>query len=209
MPAAERYSLSTKIDYWVLDNVIKWFEENPESMERLKLCSINLSALSLCDDAFLQYVLARLEGSDFPHSKICFEITETAAISNLSQAIEFISVLRGAGCHFALDDFGSGLSSFAYLKNLPVDMVKIDGAFIRNITSNAIDLAMVKSISEIVGKIGMQTTAEYVEDAEALNLLKEIGVDFAQGYYLARPLPLDEIAGLTDSQTRRVASLVR
>jgi len=209
MPAAERYNLSTKIDYWVLDNVIRWFETHADALDRLKLCSVNLSALSLCDDAFLQYALTRLESSAFPHRKICFEITETAAISNLSQAIQFIETLRNAGCRFALDDFGSGLSSFGYLRNLPVDMVKIDGAFIRNIGNNEIDLAMVKSISEIVGKMGKQTTAEYVESAQALSLLKEIGVDFAQGYYLGKPIPLELITHESVRRSGPSISLVR
>jgi len=209
MPAAERYNLSTKIDYWVLDNVIQWFDEHADALNRLKLCSINLSALSLCDEAFLHHVLTQLENSALSPSKICFEITETAVISNLSQAIDFITILREAGCHFALDDFGSGLSSFAYLKNLPVDMVKVDGAFIRNIANNEIDLAMVKSISEIVGKMGMQTTAECVEDTESLTMLKTIGVDFVQGYYLSKPLPLSQVADVSEAKGGDVLQLVR
>ncbi len=207
MPVAERFNLSTKIDYWVLDHVINWFGANPEALERLDLCSINLSALSLCDDGFQKYVLTRLKTAPIPHSKLCFEITETAAISNLNQAVLFIKALRAAGCHFALDDFGSGLSSLAYLKELPVDMIKIDGEFIRNITKNEIDLVMVRSIAEIARKMGKKTTAEYVESEEALDLLKEIGVDFVQGYFLGSPRPLEFIANPVDPKSSNVVFL--
>lgn len=207
MPVAERFNLSTKIDYWVVDHVINWFEDNTEALERLELCSINLSALSLCDDGFQKHVLTRLKASVIPYSKICFEITETAAISNLNQARLFITALRSAGCHFALDDFGSGLSSLAYLKDLPVDMIKIDGDFIRNITTNKIDLAMVKSIADIARTMGKKTTAEYVESEEALILLKEIGVDYVQGYFLGSPRPLEFVANPIDPKSSNVIFL--
>jgi diguanylate cyclase (GGDEF)-like protein/PAS domain S-box-containing protein len=209
MSAAERYNLSTKIDYWVLDNLIEWFEEHPGALESLDLCSVNLSALSLCDDAFRQYAYKRMQSSQFPPHKLCFEITETAAISNLAQAIEFIDTFHQAGCHFSLDDFGSGLSSFAYLKNLPVEMIKIDGTFIRSIADSEIDRTMVKSICDIVSKMGKQTTAEYVESAEALDILKSIGVDFAQGYYLGEPVPLEVLALTGNSKTCNVISIKR
>ncbi len=194
MPAAERYNLSTRIDRWVLKNLMKWFEQHPDFLRRLDVCSINLSALSLCDKNFSQFVFDLLQTSPLPQHKICFEITETAAISNLSRAVEFIDVLKQAGCHFALDDFGSGLSSFAYLKNLPVDMIKIDGTFIRNISNNNIERAMVKSICDIVSLMGKQTTAEYVEDRASLKVLYALGVDFVQGNHLGQPKPLDYFA---------------
>ncbi|HEB57244.1 MAG TPA: EAL domain-containing protein [Gammaproteobacteria bacterium] len=194
MPAAERYNLSTQIDRWVLKNLVKWFEQHPDFLPRLDVCSINLSALSLCDKKFGQFAFDLLQASPLPQHKICFEITETAAISNLSRAVEFIEILKQVGCHFALDDFGSGLSSFAYLKNLPVDMIKIDGTFIRNISNNNIERAMVKSICDIVSLMGKQTTAEYVEDEASLKVLHTLGVDFVQGYYLGKPKPLDYFA---------------
>ncbi len=209
LPAAERFNLSMKIDHWVFDHVIEWLETHENALGRLDLCSINLSALSLCDDAFLQHAIARLASSVIPPRKLCFEITETAAISNFTQAMTFMMEMKRIGCHFALDDFGSGLSSFAYLKDLPVDMVKIDGAFIRNIANNQIDHAMVKSICDIVGKMGKQTTAEYVESAEALTILKAIGVDFVQGHHLGRPVPLEQFSCARDSQDNRVVSLFR
>ncbi len=194
MPVAERYNLSGKIDHWVLDNTMKWFEQRPEALAELDLCSVNLSALSLCDEAFRDYALERVCSSDFPATKLCFEVTETAAISNLALATQFMNALRDKGCHFALDDFGSGLSSLAYLKNLPVDIVKIDGAFIRNIASSDVDRMMVKSICEIARMMNMKTTAEYVESEDALQILRESGVDFVQGFHIGRPVPMDEFA---------------
>jgi len=193
LPAAERYNLSTKIDRWVLENLMLWFDEHPVYLQRLDVCSVNLSALSLCDKDFSQFAFELMQSSSLMRNKICFEITETAAISNLSQAVEFIEKLRGVGCHFALDDFGSGLSSFAYLKNLPVNMIKIDGVFVRNINNNNIDRAVVKSICEIVTLMGKQITAEYIEDEASLKVLRTLGVDFVQGYYLGKPKPLDNL----------------
>ncbi|HHJ15818.1 MAG TPA: bifunctional diguanylate cyclase/phosphodiesterase [Gammaproteobacteria bacterium] len=194
MPAAERYNLSPKLDRWVIDHVIDWLAEHEDILAHTEQCSINLSALSLCDEAFRHYLLERLSSARFPNSKLCFEVTETAAISNLKQATGFIDAVRATGCYFALDDFGSGLSSYAYLRNLPVDIVKIDGTFVRNIATNDIDRMMVKSICEIVKLMGKQTTAEYVEDAAAFSVLQAIGVDFVQGYHLGRPVSLDRIA---------------
>ncbi len=207
MPAAERYNLSPKIDRWVIDHVIQWFSEHNESLLQIERCSVNLSALSLCDETFRDYLLTRLDSSGFPRHKLCFEVTETATIANLSQAMTFINTLRQAGCHFALDDFGSGLSSYAYLKNIPVDMVKIDGIFVRNIATNDVDRMMVKSICEIVRMMGKETTAEYVESAEALEVLRQIGVDYVQGYHLGRPAPLDEIEFSTGNHVKPVLSL--
>jgi len=201
MPAAERYNLSPQVDRWVVDHVIQWFEDHPELLRQIELCSVNLSALSLCDEPFREHVLNRLQTSGLPKHKLCFEVTETAAIANLCQATDFIHSLREVGCRFALDDFGSGLSSFAYLRNLPVDMVKIDGAFVRNIANNTTDRMMVKSICDIVSMMDMQTTAEYVETAESLAVLQDIGVDFVQGFHLGTPAPLDQLgtkAGIPD-----------
>ena len=190
MPAAERYNLSVRLDRWVLDTLATWFDGNRQMFEAIEQCSINLSALSLCDEAFHEYALQLLMSSAFPRDRLCFEITETAAIANLSRATHFLSALKEAGCRVALDDFGSGLSSFAYLKNLPVDMIKIDGAFVRQVAESELDQAMVRSICDIAGMMGKQTTAEYVESEAALTVLRSIGVDFAQGYHLGRPEPL-------------------
>ena len=176
----------------MVGQIFNWFERHPERLQRLKLCSINLSGLSLNNQTFLPFVIRQLESSHVPPARICFEITETVAIANLSRAIRFISSLKELGCHFALDDFGSGLSSFAYLKNLPVDFLKIDGLFVKDILDDPMDLAMVKSINEIGHVMGKKTIAEFVENADVLNKLKAIGVDFAQGYGICHPRPIDE-----------------
>ncbi|MEA3546406.1 MAG: EAL domain-containing protein [Thermodesulfobacteriota bacterium] len=193
LPAAERYNLSDKIDCWVINHAFLWLQNHPAHLAELNLCSINLSGLSLSNKTFLPFVIEKLEASGIPPRKICFEITETVAIANLSSAIVFISSLRKLGCRFALDDFGSGLSSFAYLKNLPVDFLKIDGLFVKDILDDPMDLAMVKSINEIGHVMGKQTIAEFVENNAILEKLKEIGVDYSQGYGIGRPRPIDEI----------------
>ena len=141
----------------------------------------------------MNYLQKRLTETNIPAGIICFEITETAAIANLSRANQFINTLREFGCHFSLDDFGSGLSSFAYLKNLPVDYLKIDGMFVKDILEDPIDEAMVKSINEIGHVMRMMTVAEFVESDEIRERLKAIGVDFVQGYGVAMPVPLDQI----------------
>jgi len=209
MPTAERYNLSPRLDRWVLDSVLQWFEDRPEQLEQIDFCSLNLSALSLCDESFREYALTRLQTSNVPRQKLCFEMTETAAIANLCRATEFIDELRDAGCHFALDDFGSGLSSFAYLRDLPVDIVKIDGTFVRNIAKNETDRMMVESIHGIVSKMGKKTTAEYVETSEALAVLQDIGVDYVQGYRLGAPAPLEQLGTETERQDSTIIYLQR
>ncbi len=141
------------------------------------------------------YIGEKLEEFSIPAGMISFEITETAAIANLASAGHFIRTLKQAGCRFSLDDFGSGLSSFAYLKNLPVDYLKIDGAFVRDLASDPIDRAMVQAINQIGQVMGLMTIAEFVENDHVLGLLREIGVDFAQGYGIARPMPLADKDG--------------
>ena len=193
LPAAERYNLSTKIDRWVVGSALDWFTHHPAHKQSLYLSSINLSGHSLGDEEFLDFVMQQLDTTDFPPEKLCFEITETAAIANLSSATRFIKALKERGCWFALDDFGSGLSSFAYLKNLPVDFLKIDGAFVKDIVDDPIDFAMVKSINEIGHVMGKRTIAEFVEN-DAISLrLAELGVDYAQGYGIGRPQPIEEM----------------
>jgi len=187
LAAAERYNLSTRIDRWVIQAAFRLLARDREQLSHLFLCSINLSGLSLLDEEFLSFVATQLNAYEIPPEKICFEITETAVISNLSGAMRFIDELRNLGCSFALDDFGSGLSSFAYLKNLPVHFLKIDGGFVRNVVDDPIDRAMVKSINDIGHVMGKQTIAEFVENESILEVLKEIGVDFVQGYATGKP----------------------
>lgn len=194
MPAAERYHLSARVDRWVVSTALKWMQKHQEQIE---LCSINLSGQSLGDPIFMQFVLQSLSDADLRYDKVCFEITETAAISNLQTAHHFIGTLRERGCQFSLDDFGSGLSSFAYLRNLPVDVLKIDGQFVKDIARDPVSLAMVKSIHEIGCLMGKQTVAEFVESPEILALLRQIGVHYAQGYAVGYPMPLDALLPAT------------
>jgi diguanylate cyclase (GGDEF)-like protein/PAS domain S-box-containing protein len=191
LPAAERYNLISKIDHWVIEKTFSLFKENPEFLNKINFCSINLSGQSLTDSNILDLIISQLENSGIESKKICFEITETAAISNLNSAMKFIAILKDLDCQFALDDFGSGLSSFAYLKNLPVDYLKIDGMFVKDIADDPIDHAMVKSINEIGHVMGMKTIAEFVENDMIKGMLKEIGVNYAQGYGVGKPEPIN------------------
>lgn len=190
LPALERYSMSSVLDRWIIHKAFQMIAGQPDFLASTQFFSINLSGQSLVNHELSDYILNELAESGIPAEKVCFEITETSAISNLVVASDFIKILKQKGCRFALDDFGSGFSSLLYLKNLPVDYLKIDGSFIRNITSDSIDYAMVKSISEMGQALGMETVAEFVESHETLQLLKDIGVDYAQGDSVGEPLPL-------------------
>lgn len=190
LPAAERYNLATRIDRWVVRKTLYWITEHPDFVERLAMCSINLSGQTLGDEEFPSFVTELLRITKAPAHKICFEITESSAIANLLGATRAIRDLKAWGCRFALDDFGSGLSSFAYLKNLDVDYLKIDGMFVKDIVDDPIDLAMVRSINDIGHVMGKKTVAEFVENDAILMLLREIGVDYAQGFGIGRPKPM-------------------
>ncbi|MBK8480225.1 MAG: EAL domain-containing protein [Proteobacteria bacterium] len=192
LPAAERYSLASSIDRWVIRSTFRWLRAQPQRLDRLATCAINISGQSLGEESFLGDVLEQLSAFGIPGAKICFEITETVAVANLSAATAFIEALNRRGCRFALDDFGSGLSSFAYLKRLPVDFIKIDGFFVRDMLDDAMGYAIVKSINEIGKTLGKRTIAEFVETPAILDALRTLGVDFAQGYGIGRPQPLPE-----------------
>jgi diguanylate cyclase (GGDEF)-like protein/PAS domain S-box-containing protein len=185
--AAERYGITPNIDRWVIESALRWLVSEADERERLGMCSINLSGQSLGDDKFLPFVIEQFHRSGLDASKICFEITETAAVASFSQANRFIQALHELGCKFALDDFGTGLSSFGYLKHFPVDYLKIDGSFVREILHDPIDREMVRSINEIGHLTGKQTIAEFAENAEIIQMLRNIGVDYAQGYGVAQP----------------------
>ena len=185
--AAERYNITPSIDRWVIENAFRWLVSEADERERLAMCSINLSGQSLGDDKFLPFVIDQFQKSGIEASKICFEITETAAVASFSQANRFIQALKELGCKFALDDFGTGLSSFGYLKHFPVDFLKIDGSFVREILHDPIDREMVRSINEIGHLTGKQTIAEFAENAEIIQMLTSIGVDYAQGYGISQP----------------------
>ncbi|MFL6709834.1 MAG: EAL domain-containing protein, partial [Massilia sp.] len=190
LPAAERYDLMPRIDRWVLGTTVEWLQANPAHVEQLELCSINVSQRALADDGFRAYAVDVIRSMKVPANKLCFEITETGACANLHNTLAFIDKLKGLGCRFALDDFGTGMASFAYLKQIPVDFVKIDGSFISMMTQSRIDFEMVRFTNEISHVMGRQTIAEYVADEATLRELEKIGVDFAQGYLLGEPQPL-------------------
>ncbi|MEO7775706.1 MAG: EAL domain-containing protein [Steroidobacteraceae bacterium] len=185
--AAERYGITPNIDRWVIENALRWLVSEADERANLEMCAINLSGQSLGDDKFLPFVIEQFQHSGLDASKICFEITETAAVASFSQANRFIQSLKDLGCKFALDDFGTGLSSFGYLKHFPVDYLKIDGSFVREILHDPIDREMVRSINEIGHLTGKQTIAEFAENAEIIQMLASLGVDYAQGYGIAQP----------------------
>lgn len=207
MPSAERYHLMPAIDRWVIKNVFNELREKKLAGEAVPEVSINLSGQTLSDEIFLDFVLDRIEENNISPGSLCFEITETAVMGNISSAMAFILELRGIGCRFALDDFGSGMSSFSYLKNLPVDYIKIDGSFIVNLVSDAKDRSVVKAINEIGQVMNMQTIAECVEDAQTLNILKTLKINYAQGFAISRPVYFDTFKepGVDDDISLRVS----
>lgn len=190
IPAAERYNLMTKLDQWVvkstLEKLVLIKETQPENYFS---CSINLSGQSFCEDGFSNFIIDQIEKSGLPPKDLCFEITETAAVSNLAQTVEFMEKIKTVGCQFSLDDFGSGMSSFTYLKNLPVDYLKLDGYFVKTLLENKIDKAMVEAIHQIGNVMGLKTIAEFVETDVILEELKTMGIDYGQGYGIGKPEP--------------------
>ena len=193
IPAAERYNMMAQIDRWVLSEAIRLFQKNrSESMlTHIKELSINLSAQSMSDAGILDFINNEFESSGIDPKSICFEITETATISNMSSAHKFINELKKTGCSFALDDFGSGFSSFNYLKNLPVDYLKIDGIFVKNMHEDENNKAMIEAINTMGHIMGKKTIAEFVCNPTIIEMLTELDVDFAQGYEIAEPVPLN------------------
>ncbi len=191
--AAETYNRMGAIDRWVIRNAFRFIASNILKLDRLGAFSINISGNSLTEPDFMEFVLEQFKETRLPTSRVCFEITETSAIGKLDDAIEFMEKLKVIGVQFSLDDFGSGLSSYSYLRSLPVDYLKIDGIFVKDIVNNPNDYAVVKSINEIGHFMGKKTIAEFVENDEILEILREIGVDFAQGYGIERKKPIVEL----------------
>lgn len=193
LSAVERFNLSLQLDQWVIRAVFDWINKTIDKDRNVPCLSINLSGKNLGNKHLLYFIHEQLNNSSpLLANKICFEITETAAINNLIDAQDFISELKQRGVKFSLDDFGSGLSSFDYLKNLPVDYLKIDGQFVKNIENDVVDFALVKSINEIGHVMGKKTIAEFVENEKILQKLSELNIDYVQGYYLGKPKPLDQ-----------------
>lgn len=194
IPAAERYDLMPGVDQWVIDRLIRYLTEHRDRcLASGRRFFVNLSGQSLCDEEVLQSILDKIGRQKIPKGMLCFEVTETAAITNLTSAEHFMRTLQRYGCEFALDDFGSGLSSFGYLKHLPVEYLKIDGVFVKEMVESAIDESMVDAINRIGHIMGLETIAEFVENRDILHRLQALGVDYAQGYGIRRPFPIDEL----------------
>jgi diguanylate cyclase (GGDEF)-like protein/PAS domain S-box-containing protein len=192
IPAAERYNLMPRLDQWVISKTIEWLMNRPPNTTADAIYGINLSGLSLAQEGMLQWLQDLIRSRGVPPGTLCFEITETAAISNLPLARQLISELKALGCLFALDDFGSGMSSFSYLRNLAVDFLKIDGTLVLNIVLEPLNRAMVDAINRVGHTAGIATIAEWVEDDATIGVLREIGVDYVQGIAIARPGPLPQ-----------------
>ena len=192
IPAAERYNVMVMVDRWVVNRAIELLENRLRTTDHLPLLAVNLSGTSINDEDFLDFVMARL-GSEQVARALCFEITETAAVASLAKATTMMRELKARGCRFALDDFGSGVSSFVYLKTLPVDFLKIDGQFATHVATDAVDRSMVEAIAKVGRAMAVATIAEKVESAEVLTVLKNIGVDYVQGFHLAEPCAIDEV----------------
>jgi len=203
IPAAERYNLMSTLDRWVIHEALSELADRSDDGKARYTLAINLSGTSLSEDRFLEFVIDELEKQKLPQGAICFEITETAAISNLARVVHFMQALKKLGCKFSLDDFGSGLSSFTYLKNLPVDYLKIDGQFISNVAEDSVDESMVKAIHEVGSAMGIETIAERVETRKVLEKLGSLGVEFAQGYYIARPASVESFEPWADGDSAK------
>ena len=199
IPAAERYNVMPAIDRWVVRQALERIVHRGASGIKPYTVAVNLSGNSLNDARFLEYLIGELSGRRLAPGAVCFEITETAAIANLGNVVYFMRELKARGCHFALDDFGSGLSSFMYLKTLPVDYIKIDGQFIENIVHDPVDRSMVEAISRIGTAMGIHTVAERVESVDVLQELARLGIGFAQGFHIARPRSILEFPYLMDA----------
>jgi EAL domain-containing protein (putative c-di-GMP-specific phosphodiesterase class I) len=189
--AAERYGLMRAIDRWVIRETLRTLRGQPAPfLDRLRLCAINLSAVSLGDEDLYDFLAGELAASGVPADRLCFEITETAAIENLAHARRLMDRLAERGVRFSLDDFGTGMSSYSYLRELPVSFLKVDGKFIKDIVTDPLDRAMVESINQVGHVMGLRTVAEGVSSVAVVERLKAIGVDFAQGNWISPPRPL-------------------
>ncbi len=207
LPAIERYGMSSQLDCLVLELVVKGFVNNPEALQGLESVSVNVSGQTMGDENFMVKLGDLLEQTGFPGNKLCLEITETMAVGDEKRALLFMRQVKKRGVRFALDDFGAGHASFNYLKSFPVDLIKIDGAFVRGMLTDEMDLATIHSIVEIAKVSQRQTVAEFVETAEVAAKLKTMGVDFAQGYYFSRPTPMDEVFAEMNYRPEVVASV--
>jgi len=202
IPAAERYKLMPSIDKWVVAAACHYVSLATQRGIDVPVICVNLSGSSLADDSLLDFLLLMLDENEVSASSFCLEITETSAIQNFNRAISFVTRLQQEGATFALDDFGNGFSSFSYLKRLPVEYLKIDGSFVKDIENDPIDLAMVEAVNNIGHTMGMKTIGEYVHNENIRRMLKDIGVDYAQGFAVSRPVPLPHAEELLSQSYR-------
>ena len=191
LPAAERYHLMPLIDRWVLDRAVHMLASGTGDVRHLTTCSLNLSGQSLTDLKLYDYIIRLLEETGVNPKRLCFEITESAVIANMEVARQFVNGLRNLGCRFALDDFGSGLSTFDYLKQLEVDYVKLDGSLVRDVATSRVSQAMVHAVNYVTHVMGMKTIAEFVESEQIMQALRKLSVDYAQGYAIGKPSEVD------------------
>ncbi len=203
LPAAERYNAIVQIDHLVIDMVLKILSEYPELTDQIDFCSFNLSADTLSDDILHEYIQSCVEKYQVPPNKLCIEVTESKVMSNIVRAQSTLSRLQKMGMRVALDDFGAGMSSYGYLSDLPIDLIKIDGRFVRNIRRNSVNQIFVRSIIEIAHEMKLKTVAEYVTDELTLSVLRDMGVDYVQGFGIAKPVSIDKIQGIVDRQGLR------
>jgi EAL domain-containing protein (putative c-di-GMP-specific phosphodiesterase class I) len=203
LSAAERYQLMEDLDRWVVTHTLQQLAPHAAQLARAGArFAVNLSGQSLGSEQFLPFVQKRIVASGVPPEMLCFEITESVAVANLQRAQTFMHTLKRTGCKFSLDDFGTGLSSFAYLKLFPVDTLKIDGSFIRDLSSNVVSQSVVAAISEVARVMQLDSVAEFVQDEATLALLRKLGITWAQGYLFGQPASLSErIAGLASAES--------
>jgi EAL domain-containing protein (putative c-di-GMP-specific phosphodiesterase class I) len=187
LPAAERYGLMPQVDRWVIETTLANFDRLHPAAADVDMVAINLSGASIDDEALAAWIIELLERYQVDPSRVCFEITETVAVRNLSNVARCMAPLRAAGCRIALDDFGAGMSSFTYLKNLPLDVIKIDGSFVRDMLTDPVSHLMVKAVTDIGHRLGLEVIAEWVADAPTVEALTALGVNRVQGFSLHRP----------------------
>ncbi len=205
IPAAERYGLMPSIDRWVISKALQMHAGFAKHYKLPARFSINLSGASMADASLVDFVRQQLKTHRVAPELVCFEITETAAVGNFDVAVQMMHGMRELGCRFALDDFGAGMSSFTYLKRLPVDYVKIDGAFVKDMSKDAVDFAMVEAIHNIAHRLGLRTVAEFVQNDATIEMLRRLGVDYVQGYGVEKPRPLDDASRATEAAALKAA----
>ena len=193
IPPTERYGLVTDVDRWVVTELLDTLAARPTLLDHIGFCTINLSAKSIENEDFLEFLLTTLGEHRVPPERLVFEITETTALSQFATAVRFIESVSALGCRFALDDFGAGFSTYQYLKQLPVHILKIDGSLVRDLGHDTVDREIVRSMTQVASAIGMETVAEFVEDEATIEVLREVGVDFGQGWGIGKPRIIGEV----------------